>query len=417
MSKHSTFYLVLLFLVTFCLYIFFAGRWRFEFPVHPANYFSHFAYSLINGRIDLISSNWDHDLTIWQGKKYMYWGPSPVILILPFIKIFGVNFSDAFYTAVIASLTPLIFYLTLEELNKLKVIVINNFKKFLLSMFLAFGTVYFVISVNGGVWFTSQAISTLYIFTAIFFIFRFKRLKNLRDLIIATIFLNLSILGRISFILYLPFFITVIVSLKNNLTDYFYNLKFYLLVFFTICLLFFSIFAAYNYIRFGSILENGLSTQNLALTFRENEGKHGVLNISYVPINFHYMILNIPLLTKEYPYLKFDYMGNSFFATSPLFLLLFLIVKKRYWQNQGLVLFNGASLLTITSITIFLLFYFGTGYLQFGYRYMLDAIPLLLILLGEVIEEAPLPVIITLFLFSLAINTLGVMWFLRILPL
>lgn len=396
----------LLFLITLLIYIFMAGRFNFKFPTHSANYFSHLSYSFLNGRLDLINPSWNNDLSTFNGKLYAYWGPTPILLILPFIKIFGLNFSDALYTAIISSIGPLIFYFILQELDKLEIARISNFKKFILSLFLGFGTVYFILSINGGVWFTSQAVSTLYILISILFILKFKRFNKLRFLILAIIFLNLGIWGRTTFIFYLIFFLAIIISVKNFRISIFY--------FSLICLLFFLLFITYNYLRFGAILETGFLLQNWSPIFVENKQKYGIVNLSFFPTNFHYMFLNFPYLKPIFPYLQLDYWGNSIFSTSPLFILLILIFKKQYWQKSFL-LFNGSILSSIIATIFFLLIYFNTGYLQFGSRYLMDAIPLMLILLAQMIKAVHIRLILMLCLLSIAINTAGVLWFLNLL--
>lgn len=396
---------LLIFIITLCLYVFFAGRFRFEFPVHPSNYYSHLSYSLLNGRLDLINPSWTHDLTIWDEKIYMYWGPTPILLILPFTKFFGLNFSDALYTAILSSLSPLVFYLILNELDKLSIAQISNFKKLILTLFFGFGTVYFVLSVNGGIWSTSQAISTLYILISLLFILKFKRINKVFFLILSAIFLNLGIWGRTGFIFYLPLFLVIIFSARN--------FKKRLLIFFLICLLFFSMFITYNYLRFGSFLENGFSASNKAGYFAEKQQMYGVFNINYVSFNSYYMFLNLPRIKSNFPYLEFDFQGNSIFSTSPLFLLLFLVVKKRYWKGN-LILFNGSLILSVTVVIFYLLLFYATGYFQFGYRYLMDAIPLMLIVLAQVAEKVRIEIILILCVLSIAVNTAGVLWFLDI---
>lgn len=405
-TNQKILYPILILSITLSFYVLLAGRFKYEFPVSASNYFNHLSYSFLNGRLDLFTNSWGHDLTIWQGKKYMYWGPSPILLILPFVWLFGLNISDVSYVALICSFGPLVLYLILKELDSSEIAKISDFKKFILSIFLGFGTVYFVLSVNGGIWFTSQAISTLYILISLLLILKFKRINKLSFLIPAIIFLCLGIWGRATFIFYLPFFLYIITSAKN--------LKKWLITFLLICSFFFCLFAAYNYLRFGSILENGYSLTNMASTFAENKQKYGVINITYFPTNFYYMFLNFPSLKSAFPYLQFNYMGNSIFSTSPLFLLLFIFLKRKCWEKPN-IFFNGSVLVSIISITIFLLFFFGTGYYQFGYRYLMDAIPLMMILLAQTVKNIHISIILILCLLSIAITTAGVLWFLNIL--
>lgn len=407
-SANSTylFYPLMIFSLTLIIYIIFAGRLNFEFLTHPTNYFNYLSYSFLNKRLDLINPIWNSDLSPFNGKIYMYWGPPPVILILPFISLFGLNFSDTLYTAIISSFAPLIFYFILEELDKLGLTNISNYKKLILTFFLAFGTSAFILSVNGGVWFTSQAISILYIFIAILFLLKFKRIKRLIFMIMATIFLDLAIWSRTSLIFYLPFFLINILTVKN--------LKTSLLLFLLIGLFFFISYSTYNYLRFGDILETGFSFNQGVREVKENGSKYGVINQKFIPRNLYYMFLNFPRLNSDFPYLQFDYWGNSIFSTSPLFLILIIILKKKYWQKP-LLLFNGSTILSIIATISLLLVYFNTGYLQFGSRYLMDIVPLLLILLAQVAHDINIKIILLLFFISIGINTLGVLWFLNLL--
>lgn len=403
--RHLSFFPLLIIILTLSVYIFFAGRLKFEFPTHRANYFSHLVYSLISGRLDLISAQWNHDLSSWQGKMYMYWGPTPVLLVSPFILIFGLNFSDALYTAILASLNPLLLYFILQELEKLNIININDFKKFLLSIFLGFGTVHFILSVNGGVWFTSQVLSIFYILLATLFILKFKRINNIFYLILSATFLSLGIWGRNPCIFYLPFFLIVIISAANYLRNIF--------LFLFISLVFISIAGGYNYLRFGSFVENGFTYSNMNAFDTEKKDNFGMLNAYFIPNNFYYMFQRFPEIKLQPPFLVFDYQGNSILFTSPLFIVLILFLERRYWVKK-IALLNLSLLFCLISIITFFLLFFATGWLQFGYRYLNDAMPAALILLSQVIADMPNALLVLLILVSVIINTMGVFWFLQL---
>lgn len=407
--KHSFFIL----LIVLSIYVFFSGRLHFTFPTHPANYFSHLTNSFLNGRTDLTNTVWTNDLSTFQGKLYMYWGPTPVLLILPFILLFGVNFSDALYTATIGSFSCLLFYLIFNELNRLQITNLTSVKKYLLSLFFAFGTVHFYLSIDGSVWFTSQVISTLYVIFAIYLLFLYINANKIPYLLASSFLLGLAIWGRLSFIFYLPFFLILIfiscIGLKNYL-NLFIVKSLYL---FTILSLFLIIMGVYNYQRFGSPFENGYSYHSYGAKFANNKSEYGFIDIAYIPHNFYHMFINTPSLISKFPYFNFDPEGNSFLTLSPLFFLAFLIIKKEYWLGKRFLL-NSAIIFCIVSIIFFQLMFWGTGWVQFGSRYILDFTPLLMILLAEVASNQSLAILIILTTISIVINTMGTLWFFAI---
>jgi hypothetical protein len=79
---------------------------------------------------------------------------------------------------------------------------------------------------------------------------------------------------------------------------------------------------------------------------------------------------NAPVL--EFPFMRPSQWGMGIFFTSPALLYAFRANFKRPLAQ--------ACLLGIISIMIPLITYYGIGWIQFGYRYALDFMPLLLIL-------------------------------------
>ncbi len=406
--KHS----ILILIIVLSIYIFFSGRLNFIFPTHPANYFNHLTYSFLQGRFNLINTVWTSDLSPFNGKLYMYWGPTPILVIAPFVLLFGINFSDALYTTIIGSFSALFFYLLLNQLNKLKITNLSTLKKYLLCLFFAFGTVHFYLSVYGSIWFTSQIISTLYAIFALYVIFLYLNSKKTLYLLSSSFFLGLAIWGRSSFILYIPLFTALIFiscqGLKNSLKIFLIRYSYL----FIILSLFLIVAGIYNFQRFGSFLENGYSYHNYGAKFASNKSTHGFLNIAYIPHNFYYMFINTPKVLNKFPFFDFDREGNSFLTLSPLFFLVFMVINKKYWLNQKLLI-NLSLIFCVLSIIFFQLLFWGTGWLQFGYRYSLDIIPLLIILLSQVISNVSLKILVILVSISILLNTLGTLWFLK----
>lgn len=137
----------------------------------------------------------------------------------------------------------------------------------------------------------------------------------------------------------------------------------------------------YNYRRFHSVFETGykynITHQNWPLNAQI---KYGLFSLKYVPTNLYSMLIRAPVPVLErgdgfilkYPYLKTDGWGMAIWVTSPLFFYLFKLKKEKYTL---------AAIVTITLLTIPSLFYFAVGFSQFGYRYSLDFLPFLFLIL------------------------------------
>lgn len=93
--------------------------------------------------------------------------------------------------------------------------------------------------------------------------------------------------------------------------------------------------------------------------------------------SLRYLDQNLPVYTyahptvlSEFPYLRFDLTGQSIFVMSPFFFGLFALRWRLPWV--------AAFVPSVIAMTAFYLVYFGSGYAQFGARYMQDLYPLLI---------------------------------------
>lgn len=415
MKYRAIFFPGAIFLFTFPIYLYFAGRFQFIFPTSIYNYFSFLSEAFLNGSLSFVTDPpYLHDLTTFAGKIYMYWGPAPVLVVLPFVAFFGRHISDALYTSIIGSFNPLILFLILKQLQKLMFIKISNFKIAILCLFFAFGTVHFYLSIFGTVWFTSQIISIFYLLISLMGIIKFSNSKRIIFLIISSVFLGLAINSRNTLIFYIPLFLTFLllpyIQKKESLQSFLKNF----IIFSTLGSFILVLNLFYNYFRFGSFFENGYQMHHFATHFAKDQLQYGFLNSHYLPKNFFYMFLNIPNWTNQFPFFVFNTEGNSIFFTSPILLLIILLIRKKYWQTITSKLINFSIIIGSISTILILLLFWGTGWVQFGNRYSLDIIPLFILILFQVIQDIPFTLIMILIIISIFINYLGTVWFLTI---
>src|SRR5215212_8870796 len=67
-------------------------------------YYNYLADALLHGQLYLRNMPIRRlDLSLYEGRYYLYWGPLPALLLLPLIALFGVHFSDIFFTLLIGA--------------------------------------------------------------------------------------------------------------------------------------------------------------------------------------------------------------------------------------------------------------------------------------------------------------------------
>jgi hypothetical protein len=141
------------------------------------------------------------------------------------------------------------------------------------------------------------------------------------------------------------------------------------------------LFAVYNVARFGSPFDSGYvhipSGDAGLLVTDEPWFRHGLLSPLYIPRHLYAIFIQGPAVVGDFPYLKPYSTGLSLTLSAPF---LFWAVKARgplvavTWLSVGLVLLPDVM-------------HGSWGFAQFGYRFILDAVPLLLLLLGWAYRE------------------------------
>jgi hypothetical protein len=136
----------------------------------------------------------------------------------------------------------------------------------------------------------------------------------------------------------------------------------------------------YNGARFDSPLEQGY-TRQLVPEHAARARDLGVFSPRHVPGNLYHLLLATPDAVKrdetpralEFPWVRANPWGMSLFITSPCFFWLFGLGFRDRTSRLLLI--------TVATIAVPILLYYGVGYRQFGYRYSLDFLPLLYFLL------------------------------------
>jgi hypothetical protein len=162
---------------------------------------------------------------------------------------------------------------------------------------------------------------------------------------------------------------------------------------------------AYNTLRFGDALDFGYAYMVGSRSIVTDIQQYGVLGFHYVSRNLETMFLTRPLLSLANFKLFPSQVGMSMFLTTPALFLLIGRYEKQWW-------IIGAWSAILLSV-VFLSLFHNTGASQFGYRYVLDFILPILMLLAAVVTRRRQWLLRAAILLSMGINLLGANWYFR----
>jgi hypothetical protein len=157
---------------------------------------------------------------------------------------------------------------------------------------------------------------------------------------------------------------------------------------------------ALNYARFGNPLDTGYDTASKIYTDRLTYGQ--MYDLRYVPKHLYVALFRGWEYVEEWPFVKPSPEGLAVVFTSPILAYAFAAP----WRDRTVRLLWLASALTAVLIVP----YFTQGWVQFGYRYLLDALPYLIVLTALGMANKSPRAITALLVFSALSNWLGVYW-------
>jgi hypothetical protein len=339
------------------------------FRVRESAYFNYLADAFLHGQLYLrILPPSLHDLSFFNGHYYLYWPPMPAVLLMPFVAIFGVDFSDVFFSVVVASANVATVAALLRSADRKGLISVGANYRAALVFFFALGTVHVVLALFGKVWFTAQLLGFLLV--ALAYLCALELNGAISFLAVGAL-MACAMLTR-NHLLFNGIWPAYLLLAKNwgNRPKVYGHVLLALLP----PLVAGSLFLGYNFARFGNPFDLGISYHRMAPFFFADYQKYGAFNVHYIPVNFYYQYIHYPIPSLFR--LSSDLlMGGSLFLLSPVFFFAFRgIFRERGNPNVWMLTIS----ILATSIPILLLM--GTGWEQYGPRYTLDfTVPLLLL--------------------------------------
>jgi len=387
------------FLIVFAAYHHF-GCWIGWVTTLPQTYWDQLAVSFLHGKLYLENPTYFHDLTLFQGLWYVPNPPLPALLMVPLILLVGPgNLNAVRFCMFWAALNAMLLFLILDQAARLKWIAIGRSGLLWIVALFAFGTPHLYLGMNGQMWFVSQILTVTGLALAIL-----AALKSWPAWAIG-LFLGLAVLARPNVLVMWPFLLAIRLQIRHDA-----GLTLTLKQFLTwsiasglpVAVAGFGLLA-YNQARFGSWFDFGYVTINGAEQIVRDVQTYGMFNVHFIPINLNAMFSLFPQVLSQSPYIVPTRDGVNIWLTTPA--LLYLLRK------QSMPLWKVGALVSILLSLGMLLLYHNTGAFQFGYRYLMDFIlPLLLLLAAGLGAKAP-RFFQFLVLLSGVIYLLGTIWY------
>ena len=307
----------------------------------------------------VIESIPDSEIASRSKKFYVSFPPFPAILMLPAVAIAGLAANDVLFTVLLAPLGPMLLFLVLRRLAARGDSQRSEEDDLWLTALFAIGSVYYYSSILGQVWYTAHIVATalcgLFVlasldvrrpvlaglalgaltltrpqmgFVGIFFLYEAWRKKELNVGTLSRIGVPVMLLGAVG--------------------------------------------AWFNYARFGSIAEFGHFYLNVRWT--ERIQRYGLFHYAFLSRNLAAAFTLTPKLLAKKPYIQVSWHGMSMLLTTPA--LLYLLWPR---VTGGL---HRALWVTVAPIAILSLLYQNDGWVQFGFRFSIDYLFLLVMLLA-----------------------------------
>lgn len=331
---------------------------------------------------------------------YVSFPPMPAVLMMPGVAIWGYEFNDMLFLLLFASLNVALMYAVLRRVVLGGRTPLSLTDAIWLTILFGFGSNHMWCAVQGDVWFAALIIGCT--FTLGYMLAAFDARKPL----LAGALLSCAFATRTPLLFSVVFF-AAFFFFPNGRFRRDFGRRFWVdgISFAAVPLLVGCLLMAANQARFGSLTEFGHTY--LAAGQIDRIKHYGLFNVHFLTRNLLAMLVLLPQFLPSAPWVQLSRHGLALWFTSPALLGL---LAPRPLEGAADALWRRAAWATVGVIFLPHVFYQNTGWVQFGYRFSLDYLPYLALLLllsrpklGTMWRVA--------ILIGIAVNTFGAMTF------
>lgn len=367
-----------------------------------ASYFNLLADAFLHGRLYLIDPPSTIDLTLHNGQWYVPFPPLPALLMLPWVAAFGVEMlNTVVFTALFGAANVALVFLILSELAARGWTQLNTNDNLWLTALFGVGSVHWYVSTLGQVWFTAQICTVTLVALAVYVALRGGPAW------LAGLMLGLAVAARPNVALSFPLLLGIVAMDRKPSFEGIRSISWHRLLRWGIqaalpVLLVAAALLAYNQARFGSLLDFGYENAVVSPRLQADLDTYGQFHPHYITRNLRAMLFSLPVWDAEARRLAPDGDGLSLLITTPALLYLALARKRTplvagAWAALGL-------------LVVPLLLYYNTGWWQFGYRFSLDFMIPVMVLLATALRSPLSRLARGLIAAGVLVNLYGLVW-------
>lgn len=358
----------------------------------PYDYTRRIAEALCAGRLGLIETppSWLNEFVPWEGRYYSVFPLGAVLCILPFYlaRLVVPFLGDTATIAAVVSAGCFYFVYRLAlTLNP------NKISALLFGIFLVCGTWQLTAVLSGSAWCLALGFAVLGELGALYYVLTGG------SPLLAGFFFAMAFGNRTEIILTAPIFLCLLPVADSTAKQR--RLRILLFSFFPVLLL--AATSAYNYARFGSIFDFGY--KRIPFVMLEPWYRDGLFSISSIRRNMWAMLFEGWKIVRHYPYLTPTGFGGSILLACPFLVMLVRPAK----CNRPIV---GAAWTAIAILTFVLWLHGNPGGWQFSYRYAIELLPWILLIMFHSCAERFTRLEFSLYTISLAVNVYAAYLFL-----
>ncbi len=293
---------------------------------------------------------------------YMSFPPLPTLLMIPSAAIAGRAGNDVIPTVLIAALILPLALLVLRRLAAAGLSKRDLREDLWLVGALAFGSVLFFSSVQGKVWYTAQVVGVV-----LALVYAWASIEAKRP-IVAGLALGAAALTRTPMAFMFPLFVFEAWRTAPDRRALIRTLIRFAIPVVALAIPGF----IYNYVRFGSPTEFGHTY--LDVRQQTQIEQWGLASYHYLERNLSVAFTLLPEWVGRPPWIQIGGHGLAIWITTPLLVLLL-------WPRDKPAI-HRALWITVACVALPSLMYMNSGWVQFGYRFSLDYMVFLVMLLA-----------------------------------
>jgi hypothetical protein len=323
-----------------------------------------------------------------DGKIYTPFPPAPALFLAPIVNFFP-DITQQEVSIIVGALNAVLVFILLSKFTSTQ-------NSFLLTLFFSFGTVAFWSSMVGTTWYFAHNVAVLFLLLSLI------SFKERRDFL-SGIFFAIAVLCRYPILVGGIFYALELVKERKRL-----------FLFLAGAFLAIPTQFLYDYLRFGSFFETGYVKVyesyihgSYPFTFMQlinpTAPYFGYMDLRNIPLHLFTFLLYPPIIDQSLRVTPSPY-GMGIIFTTPLLLL---ALKPLFTSSLERNLFIGALAIALTEFM-----HYAQGWVQFGYRFSLDFMPFLLIILALRFRSTAKQLM--LLAISVFANTWGALWAIKL---